>query len=351
MKHQQAIKNAKIVKEQAKQWIHSDNGIKTIRIAAILFYKNQRLRPLLKKVLLNDYDDIEWESRKETIVHDIMSVLADYILTTEKIQTAIVSSSDPNPVRLLYHSSKNHWIDTNRNLTNNFPQYLRKRIIDILQKSDYFFVDHNKIQSLFTMAEESRNIARIFAEDLTEICFPLEKVESLTYDKLKNKKTILYLLEYFWKAVKQLWENGNVWIDVDDFVRWFNLHVSSSQTDDHVTYETQILGFDSKTITKWADIFCERLNDKEKTIFFHHHCMEKNLEEVAVVAGYKATSSVSYHMDKVKYKMRFFLRDLPVVSANDYNPSAFEFFLDRLCFFLKKIVSAPYWLIEGKKGK
>ena len=94
-------------------------------------------------------------------------------------------------------------------------------------------------------------------------------------------------------------------------------------------------------VSGWAGNFAAQLNDTSRKIYYLRMCLEKKIGDIARVLGKKSVGTIGYHIDDILEKCHFFVRDLPWLSKEEFNPKAFSFFLISMCALLKKMDPAP----------
>ena len=111
--------------------------------------------------------------------------------------------------------------------------------------------------------------------------------------------------------------------------------------DPDTGYHDATQAFNPEDINCWARNFAERLDGREKRIFYHRFGEKGVFSAIAAKLGYSSPAAAKYHCDRCEEKLRSFLIDLPWLSPDDLNEDAFLHFLDTLLLVLKESVPAP----------
>ena len=339
------------IDSKVRQWLASDEACTVLdrlsrEISASFSFK--RLSPVfLMKDPFGDYvpDDL---------IHDIRGELALFITENSSLLSDVLTSKSRNPYPYLKQAFLNYWITRTRAPGADRQRHLYKRIQDILRTSDKFHTVSKRGRSTaFSMSADSREIPGLAAEDLSDIAFPLGRVE---YKSVNKKDALILLAAHFWKQVSETWGNIPVWVDIRDFVAWIGIHVSlkgpvvekenprggclvESAPDPASGPDAQY--YDRDLVMMWAQKFFNRLTDKERAVFRLHYGAEMKFGQIARELGYRGGSGPKYIMDCIEKKLRFFLADLPWLSPDDYVRDAFQLFLETVLSFLNDAVEKP----------
>jgi hypothetical protein len=125
----------------------------------------------------------------------------------------------------LKRSFINHWISISRGGRSDPRRHLRRRVLELLREEGPFHTVPRGRSTCFSMVPGARAVQPLAEEDIAGIPFPWEKTESVTYEKVNRKETLLMLARHFWEEVSLIWERKPVCVDVSDFVTWIGLHV------------------------------------------------------------------------------------------------------------------------------
>jgi hypothetical protein len=304
------------------------------------------------------------------IIAMIESELAIFLYEKGEIFGKLFLSDDKNFSRYLITAFKNHCIDIARKKDIDPRKYLYKRFSDVLRQSEKFHTRADKKEFMsFSCRKDNRRVVPLTLEDVSDINFPADVVEDMEYKSINRKKVILELSEYFWMQVTQKLGDEPVWLKVWSVIEWIGLHIQwdvpeemngielhrlqgspagndekTSQVDaadrvpDYNPKPDEIY-FDPNTVINWAGCFAERLNQKEKAIFYFRQELKLNFEEIAKKIDQKGPSGPYYLLKQTEVKLKVFLRDLDWLNPDELNEEAFSLFYDTLISILKKSVS------------
>jgi hypothetical protein len=301
---------------------------------------------------------------KTELLRDIQSELTLFILENKSNIHHTIVTTDRNLHILLKSAFINYWITKTRSPDKDPQRYLYKRAADLLRKSDTFHTISIKQRSTaFSVASKSTKIPPLALEDIRGIAFPQKIAETAEYRNINKKKILIDLANYFWNKVSEMWGGKPVWVDLRDFINWIGIYVqvnvpalireSPGQTD---PFGEKFIGgegnlyqglnpeetyFDLEQVKKWSKNFAHILKEKEKEIFYMQHRLNMSLEDIGKKMGYKAASGPKYILDNAEQKLKFFLRDLPWLSPDDFNKEAFSVFRESLLSELKKLTKKP----------
>jgi len=253
-----------------------------------------------------------------------------------------------NPDAYIYASFINHLKESARKRGTDAGRYLYKRATSVFSKAKpAMTVKKTKQSSAFSLrpAEENRSIPSLTDDDLAAIPFPMDQVQRLDFDAVNQKTALMTLGAHFWNTVFEMWGRTPVWIEVYDFIRWVQRHVTMPRLVSLEEIEALAgpvgdpaddASFDPEKVKAWARLFANHLNPKEKSVLLMRHGKGLSLEKIARALKYKGASGPVYHLENAEEKLRHFLRDLPWLTPEDINPEAFTLFYETLMRFLKK---------------
>ncbi|EIM64400.1 hypothetical protein [Desulfobacter postgatei] len=236
-----------------------------------------------------------------------------------------------------------------------------RHVLEVLAESDDFIRDRGaaKGKMRFSMTENPAQTL-IMADDFMTIAFPPDLPGE--FGRLNTRENILTLARHFWSSSARAAGVHDLCMKIQDFLAWVNRHVvlqpgveSYPVTDGEkdafnpLTERPAPGGLDNmkkNMLTVWAQNFFNRLKNTERKIFFYYDC--EGLTHKAVSELMKKKAGLSYQRDKIREKLRSFLRALDWVSP-DYDTKGqdgrdFEFFLLNLCDNLGS------WVNLGEKG-
>ncbi|OQX22323.1 MAG: hypothetical protein BWK80_30790 [Desulfobacteraceae bacterium IS3] len=288
----------------------------------------------------------------DVLTADIRSELIVFILENKVQLQKILTPGNKNCHHFLRKSFINRWIENTRKPFTDFYRYLYKRTADALRVSDDFHTSvRNRTTLFFSLSNEAVCIPPLSLEDMGDITFPSHIVEKPEYDEINKNRILLALAAYFLTQVSKMWGDKPVCAEVRDFIHWIGSYVPLHQPipvkmlpggkdalefapDDRSIADK--IYFDPAMIKKWAQIFVNRLNEREKAAFFLRHGRCLSLKEIAQKLGYKGSSGPKYPLEQAEHKLKFFLSDLPWLSPDDLNEEAFALFRDTLLLILEK---------------
>ncbi|MBN1106433.1 MAG: hypothetical protein JXL84_23720 [Deltaproteobacteria bacterium] len=259
---------------------------------------------------------------------------------------------------VLQHGFMQDWLDATRKRESDRWRYFYKRTVDSMRSSPEFLREGSaqKEGTRFSLMGNSVSIPDLSESDYGVIGLPDTVPSSLAYDDLKHSDTILALARHFWREISAIWGGKALWVPVRSFVDWIALFVElgsekrieaapdasdpvDALKDDRPLPDT--LPLDEEKLVECAEKLGACLTAKEGVALWLHCGEGRSLAETAVELGYSAPSSVSYAIDKVRDKLKRFLRDLPGLSPPDLDQEAISRFWDALFSYLKKNRSKP----------
>lgn len=368
--------------EAIRNWLNTEDGQKTISDAAEWLLKNKRFKSFF------EYFGIGSGKYKPGEVHNpdvdtLKSELVVFLLKRPKFITEISDSkSTAKKLELWFF---NYCRDRERKLGNNNFLYMIKYVGGVIRKSEKLKTSAIAGQGTwFSNTDTDSKSSILYDAILKQIPFPMEICGHLDFDAIRNSETMIRLAEYFAESVSSYFGKPML-VGLNDFVRWLTMHVfmlsgkemrakgeerdKNNNPDNLVTGDPNInaeendydndlnegrryfqekiyyQGMDYRPMLKgWAEKFFNRLDHMQKKIFYLKYCKEKTLSKIADETGFKGPSGVSYRLEEINDKLRFFLSDLPMVSPEPdgtYDKEAFLEFIEYLKFFLKKEFEAP----------
>jgi len=286
--------------------------------------------------------------------HDIRAELALFIAEHSSQFCEVLTSENRNPCPFLKRAFINYWISKTRTPGTDRERHLYKRVQDLLRDSNKFHTVAKKGKSTaFSMVGDSREISQLSSEGLSDIGFPIEKLD---YDSVNKKEVLLHLAEHLWKEVSDIWEKIPVWVDIRDLIAWIGLHVfmkgplvekedseGASLIDGvpDLAHNPDVLYYDRDLVRIWGEKFSNRLTAKERAVFGLRYGTDLKLKDIARELGYKGSSGPKYVIECIEGKLRFFLADLPWLSPDDFRRDAFRLFMDTIFSVLNNAAKKP----------
>jgi hypothetical protein len=330
-----------------RQWLASPPGQKLLQKIAFATRKRQdfgKYRVSVSGSVASDGSP----DHDDPLIAELISELCVFIIEKADRLDPLVLCETANPEAYIYVSFINHLKEKARKRNMDAGRYLYKRATSIFSKAKpAIAVKRTKQSSAFSLRPdaENRSIPPLTDDDLAAIPFPVDQVQRLDFDAVNHKTALLTLGAHFWNTVFEMWGRIPVWIDVYDFIRWLQRHVTMPSLVSLEEAES-LAGpvgdpaddscFDPEKVKTWARLFANHLSQKEKPVFLMRHGQGMPLEKIAQALKYKGASGPSYHLENAEEKLRYFLRDLPWLTPEDMNSEAFTLFYETLMRVLKK---------------
>lgn len=335
-----------------REWLTTKDGQAVLASVVSAVSASARSRNLSPAFLMNDNFG---EYAPEDLVDDVRSELTLFIVENSARLAAVLTSDNSNPYPFLKQAFINHWIAKTRTGGKDPQRAFYKRLQDVLRNASGFHMLSNSQRPLsFSLLSDNSTTPRLCEEDIFSIPFPGDLPRY--YESINKKGALTRLAGYFWKRVSGMWGDIPVWVDMRDFVSWIGIHIPLKAPmvhkedpggrlvidripDDGASPDA--LPYEPDLIIKWAGHFSNRLTQKEREVFRLSYGVGLNLREVAVELNYKGSSGPKYILEGVNGKLRFFLRDLPWLSPDDFNREAFNLFMETVISILKKGTAKP----------
>jgi len=301
--------------------------------------------------------DAPYNTDFESLIEEIQSHLGLFILEKEAHLQTVFHTDPTHFYFYLQKSFFNYWRDKTRQRDTDPDRYLYKRCGDILRNAPAFYTKASPAQPFcYSMKPDSIAIPLLTTEDVNAVAFPDHLVKARQYETINRKKALMALAEYFWRKIVFLWGNQPVWIAISDLLTWIALYVPLKATPkavlpDYDDIDPESLPdkkpppdeslFEPAKVEHWAQMFVNRLTNKEKNAFYlrwHNQC---NDTAIARQLGYRGTSGAQYILNKTEKKLRSFLNGLPWLSPDDLNPAAFRLFFKTVLNNLKNETMTP----------
>ena len=279
----------------------------------------------------------------QSLEDNLVQELALFIIENRRGIQERLSYAGERAGMVLRQTFFQYWQDKTRSPLVDPQRNFYKHTADVLRESKRFFIIADKKKSTaFSMNENSRAVPPLAEEDLTEISFPTDLAPGLDYEIINRKKVILELAEHFWREASRLWNEPSIRLDLRDFVQWIRCHVVMtppvSHSDLSVQEESQAPEpvFDEGKIKIWAGCAAACLNENEREALFSRYKLENKLSQIAEKLNYRSPASVKYLLSNAEEKLRYFLRDLPWLSPDDFVDEAWDIFFEELLSVLKE---------------
>ncbi|MFW5635194.1 MAG: hypothetical protein ACOC3A_00915 [Thermodesulfobacteriota bacterium] len=332
------------------EWLASDAGRAVLDRLVPAVFRQARARRLSLRFLGLELDWRDIHSGK-FLEDDLRSELARFLLEKATPIRRALTAGENNPAAYLKMAFLNHWIDRTRKREADVHRFMRKRVLDVLQAAPGFYVFTEKgSPTRFSRDPAGRPLPPLATEDLDEIEFPSGWEGGRDLDSLNTGDALRILAHHFYETVSTLWGGAGVQVDLSDFLRWFFRHadtgapVSVDAPPDSLPDSRPPVNpspADEKLIRQWATCCAQRLSDNEKAAVYYRYWTRSTLEKIAEKLGYKSPGSADNQVASAERKMKTFLRELPDLSPEDLDETAFRLFMDALQDVLKKSIPTP----------
>jgi hypothetical protein len=293
-------------------------------------------------------------------VEEICSELVLFLCERTVFIKAIIATAEPRSERYIKAAFINKLIDRVRCLDSDPRRYLYKRALDCCRNCEDIWLSEGPSGGRFLSIEPATfHAAPLADEDFQEIPFSetLARIRDAAF--LGKKRVLLPLAIHFATCAAHLLGKKDVGVAVRDFISWLSLHADLKspveegfETASHVepTAGEKPSTVESPDVIGWAHCFASRLSRKEAGIFYLYYARDFNLVETAAAMGLSGPSGVHYHLQNAVEKCRYFIRDLPWVSFEDFDESVFREFQETLFDILKNYAPEPYEQYENRDG-
>jgi hypothetical protein len=285
-------------------------------------------------------------SDPQTILDEITQELAAFLLQTPDIQPMLIH--DPNAacttvIRLFL----NHTRDMIRSRTHSQDVYkdnwraFRRHVLAVLGDADAFVKFPARRDMAFGLSDTARPVF-IPPEKTAEIPFPADVPAN--FERMNQKKHILTLAVHFWNHCADIAGMNHVRMHLNDFVTWIGMYIPLQLTPeipdeaDSSISRMPASGLDPEKKTcleTWAGNFFNRLDDRQKQIFYYSDCLGYSGKQVAQMMDRK--SHLTYQRNLIREYLKQFLSPLEWLSPAPgkgnapVDQDAFEFFISKLC--------------------
>ncbi len=334
-------------RQTIRQWLSEPAGRQLLRKVAFATRRRLDFGKYRVSISGSGVSD-DSPDRDDSLISELESELCLFIMEKADHIEPLILCETANPDAYIYTSFINHLKENVRKRGTNAGRYLYKRVTSVFSKAKpTLAVKKTKQSSAFSLrpAPENRIIPSLTDDDLATIPFPVDQVQRLDFDAVNHRTVLLTLGAHFWNTVFEMWGRTPVWIDVYDFIRWLQRHVTMPRVVS--LEETEALAgpvpdpaddatFDAEQVNAWAKLCANHLTAKEKSVLLMRHGRGMSLEKIAQALKYKGASGPTYHLENAEEKLRHFMRDLPWLTPEDINPEAFTLFYETLMRNLKK---------------
>ncbi len=329
-------------------WLKTDKNRNTLKKIAGKTYKKMELNKL----------NLPGVDIHLTTPDDIFQELMIFLLENEGVRNGLIVGGTETMKRLhgfLWHRMLDitRSAEANQDIYKDTWRLFYRHILDVMGKSDQFVKTKTSSRViLFGRTHESPR-AVVMMEDLMDIGYPQDL--PAYFQALNTKKNILRLAGYFWEQAAQKTQEPNIQLNVRDFMSWIGQYVNLSnridsypETSDDEIPENPLTKacqahedvMKKKHLTAWANNFYHLLKGIEKNVFYYYECKGLKHKDVAKLMDKKG--NLSYRRDKIRDRLKVFLRPLDWVSPDHSNEQIdstdFNFFRDNLCNLLSAAI-------------
>lgn len=332
------------IDEIMRQWLDSEETVRFLKKTAAMILVDAR-----RQKLSPDLIGLDTHLKDLVALEEIFSVLTEFLLTNETLQSLLCTKDDMNRSRYIMVSFLNHWKSRALGTGGDPWRKFRKHVFDKLRKSDTVFTRAAPPPARYSVDADSREIQSL-PKEIRDGIGPPPEVGRLTREEAVKRETILKLAVYFWHRVCEL-ENHPVWIDINDLVDWIFAHFSMGTPDEAPfgssedvadnRYRPDAPPVDETLLHAWADRFSHRLSPDQQTVLFLLRCLGATLKEAAERLHVKSPETVRKRLERGEALLKGFCRELPWLSDDDFDRRAAELFIEILCEILEKSVSTP----------
>lgn len=324
---------------QFSQWLNQPEHVDQVRkIAAGIQH-----RLVLANLRLPGTDP---GSDPQATLDEITQELAAFLLQTPTIQPMLIQNSSAAATTVI-QQFLNHARNMIRSKAHSQDVYkdnwraFRRHVLAVLGSADEFVKFPAPRDMAFGLSDTARPVF-IPLEKTAQIPFPPDVPAH--FDRMNQKKHILTLAVHFWNHCADIAGTRHVRINLNDFISWIALYVSLQLAPEMPDEENSSIsrmhaaGLDPEKQSRletWAGNFFNRLNDRQKQVFYYYDCLGYSGKQVAQLMGKK--SHLSYQRNQAREELKQFLGPLdglsPAPGKGDarIDEEAFEFFISKLC--------------------
>jgi hypothetical protein len=295
----------------------------------------------------------------------VLSELALFILDDRARIRAMILAGDRNLPRYLEQAFINRCQDRVRTPQSDPMRYFRKRAGEVLRHADGIYTTTDGAGFLaFSLRPQSEERALPPEVDLCAIPLPGSLAAGLDYAAACRKGHLALLAAHFWEKISEQAGRRPVWVGLRDFVRWVACYVPmmfNAVPEEEADLPPQTVSKapgvrgpapgadarrpplrpDAAQCRRLAGCFCERLDPRDREVFYLKAFGQLAWTEIAARTGYSGPSGPHYAYERIEQRLRSYLRDWPGLSPEDLDEEACELFLAELQAVLKERLAGP----------
>jgi len=286
------------------------------------------------------------DSDPQAALEEITQELAAFLIQTPAIQSMLIRDPSAACAKIIRYFL-NHVRDMIRSSRHSSDIYkdnwraFRRHLQAVLRDAEDFVKFPAPRDTAFGLSETARPVF-IPPEDTAEIPFPPDVPAH--FERMNRKHHILTLAVHFWTHCADIAGTPYVRMNLNDFMAWIAMYVPlqltreiPDETKDSLS-RVSAPGLDPETKSRaeaWADNFFNRLDSRQKLIFYYYDCLGYKGKQVAALMGRK--SHLTYQRDLIRDDLRGFLCSLEGVSPapgqghTPADPEMFRYFIELLC--------------------
>jgi hypothetical protein len=282
----------------------------------------------------------------QTTLEEITQELAAFLIETPALQLMLVRDSDAAATTVIRYFL-NHARDMIRSSRHSRDVYkdnwraFRRHVLAVLGDADEFVKIPAPRDMAFGLSDTARPVF-IPPEEAAQIPFPPDVPAH--FEQMNQKKHILKLAVHFWGHCADIAGTRHVRMALNDFISWIAMYVPLQLTREIPDETGESLSRVSapepdpekqSCVETWANNFFNRLDSRQKQIFYYYDCLGYTGKQVADLMGRK--SHLTYQRDLIREDLKAFLCPLEGISPAPgkghapFDPNVFRFFMDTLC--------------------
>lgn len=325
--------------KEFSQWLNRPEHFEQIKKIAAAIQK----RMALANLRLPGADP---GSDPQAALQDITQELAAFLMETPAIQPALVQDPDAAATAVIRYFL-NHARDMIRSRARSQDVYkdnwraFRRHVLAILGGAENFVKFPARRDMAFGLSNTARSVF-LPPEKTADIPFPADVPAH--YERINQKKHILRLAVHFWEHCAEIAGTSHVRMDLNDFISWIAMYVPLQLTPEMPVETDCSLSRMSapapdpekqSCLETWAVNFFNRLDSRQKQIFYFYECLGYTGKQVAQQMDRK--SHLTYQRNLIREDLKQFLCPLEWVSPAPEkghapaDPDAFRFFMETLC--------------------
>jgi hypothetical protein len=285
-------------------------------------------------------------SDPQATLEEITQELAAFLIETPGLQSMLVHDANAATTTIIRYFL-NHARNMIRSSAHSQDVYkdnwraFRRHVLAVLGDADEFMKFSAPRDMAFGRSATARPVL-IPPEKTAEIPFPPDVPAH--FERMNQKKHILNLAVHFWGHCAEIAGIHHVRMNLNDFISWIAMYVPLQVTRE-IPDETDATiprisapGPDPEKkscVEAWVDNFFNRLDARQKQIFYYYECLGYTGKQVAKRMGRK--SHLTYQRDLIREDLKAFLCPLEWISPSPekghapVDPDAFHFFMETLC--------------------